>query len=66
MFGNLQQKCCLLFIEFKNARVGIHLTSDHSSLSEMKCQKEGQNYPSFIIVYSLLIVNLFLVLFSLF
>ena len=28
MFGNLQQKCCLLFIEFKNARVGIHLTSD--------------------------------------
>lgn len=28
MFGNLQQKCCLLFIEFKNARVGGHLTSD--------------------------------------
>ena len=43
-----------------------HLLASLWSLSEMKCQKEGQNHPSFIIVYSLLIVNLFLVLFSLF
>ena len=28
ILGNLQQKCCLLFIEFKNARIGSHLTSD--------------------------------------
>ena len=44
----------------------LYYTEAEAKEEAMKCQKEGQNHPSFIIVYSLLIVNLFLVLFSLF